>query len=376
MRWVVKVGSTVLTDSNGGLAKGRLTAIARQVNTLVGDGEEVLVVSSGAVASGFRHLGLSRPPRALSMRQAAASVGQFFLVGAYEEVFQAAGHVAGLVLLTHDDFNDRHRYLNARNTLQMLLRRGAIPLINENDAVAVDEIILGDNDQLAAMVAVMAEADRLVMLTAVDGVYDRDPEAAGAVTWATVEDPAATAATLSEGRSQFGRGGMRSKLRAAEKAGSFGIETYICSGFDETVLTRLQRGAHVGTRVPPGGKLSAKRFWLRFVTRPRGTVVVDDGAAKALIRQGRSLLAKGVVDVEGKFEAGDPVRIVLRGGQVVGRGLSGYADGELRWIAGAHTENIVSILGYRRDDEVVHRDNLVLEQAHRTRQHGHRTLET
>lgn len=364
-RWVVKVGSSVLAAADGTLKADHVHRLAAQVAALKAAGDEVVVVSSGAVASGFRHLGYERPPTTLPDRQACASVGQLFLVAAYEDVFSAHGYCAGLVLLTHDDFAVRSRYLNARNTIERLLKRGAVPIINENDAVAVEEILVGDNDQLASMVAAMIAADILVLLTDVAGVYDRDPKEPGAVLLARIDDAEAVLGRIGAGKSDLGRGGMRSKLRAAIAAGKYGIDTIIAAGAEPDVLTRLAAGERVGTYVaaPAEGGLSARDFWIRFVTRPKGTLKIDAGAVRALVEAGRSLLPRGIVAVEGAFQVGDPVTIVGPDNVVVARGLVEYDAAELKRIAGRHSEEIEAVLGYSRTEAAVHRDDLVLEVA-------------
>jgi glutamate 5-kinase len=361
-RWVIKVGSGVLAGDDGALRVDRVHAIASQAAALKEMGHQVVIVSSGAVASGFRHLGFDRPPQDLPDRQACASVGQFFLIAAYEEIFAGRGTAAGLVLLTHDDINDRRRYLHARNTIDTLLRRGAVPVINENDAVAVEEILLGDNDQLAAMVAAFIEADRLVLLTNVAGVLSGAPDAPGATVVPEITDAEEFAAGLGDGKSSLGRGGMRGKVLAAGRAASYGIPVRIADGRDPETLLKLARGEACGTLVQPATTpLSARRFWIRFVTRPKGTLHVDAGAVKAIVEQGRSLLPRGIVRVEGVFDAGDAVKIVGPDGTALARGLTSYSHGELGRLAGRHSSEIEGVLGYRRAGEAVHRDDLALE---------------
>ncbi len=361
MRWVIKVGSGVLAAADGTLQKSNLERIARSVVQLRRDGHEVIVVSSGAVASGFRHLGYDEPPKALPERQACASIGQFFLISAYERVFSDGGFPAGVVLLTHDDFRERRRYVNARNTLEALLRCGAIPVINENDAVAVEEILMGDNDQLASLVAVLVHADVLVLLTNVDGVYDGDPEAGSTGLVKEISDPDAWRDRVGAGVSRLGSGGMRSKLEAAARAASFGIRTIVASGLKDDVIPEIASGGNPGTAISAGGRsINARKFWIRFVSDPKGIVVIDEGAVKALQDKQGSLLPIGVRSVQGEFNVGDTVRIVNASGDTIGHGLCEYNDEELRRIAGANTREIESILGYRRTDVVIHRDDMAL----------------
>lgn len=364
-RWVVKVGSGVLAANDGTLRVDRVQSIARQVAALRAAGHQVVVVSSGAVASGFRHLGFEQPPSDLPDRQACASVGQFYLVSAYEHVFAEHGTTAGLVLLTHDDINDRHRYLHARNTIDTLLRRGAVPIVNENDAVAVEEILMGDNDQLAALVAAFVEADRLVLLTNVRGVWPAGADWREGDPLPEIADPEGFADTLDGSGSLLGRGGMRGKLLAAAKAAGYGIPAWIASGAEADTLLRLASDApRVGTYVPPVARpMNARRFWIRFVTRPRGDIEVDAGAVRAIAEQGRSLLPKGIRGVTGSFASGGAVRVIGPDGAVVARGLASYDHEELRRIAGRHSDEIEAVLGYRRGDAAIHRNDLVLERA-------------
>lgn len=368
-RWVIKVGSGVLVDDRGELRHDRVSAIARQLVALRLDGYEPVLVSSGAVAAGFRRLGLSEPPQSLRDRQASASVGQIALLRAYDEVFAVASDperpvVAGLVLLTHDDLRERARFLNGRHTIDRLLECGAIPVINENDTVAVEEILLGDNDRLAAAVAAMIDADRLILLTNVDGLLDQDGNTVAQLSPA--ELPAAIA-DMTDARSRLGSGGMRSKLEAASQAIAYGIPTWIANGNRDDILLMLRDGdASAVTAIDPAPRqISARRYWIRFVTAPRGDVLVDDGAVEALVQRRTSLLPRGVVGVQGEFRTGDPVRIVRASDQsTVARGLVEYDAAEISRIAGCHTDEIESVLGYRKTDEIVHRDELVLETVY------------
>ena len=301
MRWVIKIGSGVLAGDDGRLREPVLQAIARDVADLRARGLDVIVVSSGAVASGFRLLGFDKPPSAIRERQACAAVGQVALVRAYDQVFRTAieGHpaVAGLVLLTHDDFDNRLRYLHGRHTIETLLERGAIPVVNENDTVAVEEILLGDNDRLGAMVAAMVDADRYVILTNVDGYLENVESGAQTVVPTIAEgDLDRYMKAVGIAKSALGRGGMRSKLEAAKAATSFGIPTTIASGQRPSVLLELLAGAAVGTSVEPATKpLNSRRYWIRFVTKPKGRIVVDAGAVTAICAKGKSLCYPAVV---------------------------------------------------------------------------------
>lgn len=370
-RWVVKVGSGVLAADDGHLRLDTLTAIAGDVARLRAEGVETILVSSGAVASGFRQLGYSAPPSNIRERQACASVGQVALVRAYDEVFRraVASHpaVAGLVLLTHEDFANRQRYLHGRHTIETLLERGAIPVINENDTVAVEEILLGDNDRLGAMVAAMVDADFYVILTNVDGYLRQNPDGSlGDVVAKIAErDLDRYLGDVGAAKSALGRGGMRSKLEAAKAATSFGVPTFITSGKRAGALQALKSGqTPVGTLVEPAAApLDSRRYWIRFVTKPKGELHIDAGAEKALCQQGKSLLPKGIVSIGGKFDAGDPVQVLGGDGRVLARGLVEYGSHELHLIKGKHSSEFTTILGYKRADEAIHRDDLVLEAS-------------
>lgn len=361
MRWVVKVGSSVLSSRTGELNEGVLTALARDIVVLWNQKVEVVLVTSGAVACGFPRLGLSSPPLDLPTRQAAAAVGQPYLMACYEEVFSKAGFSMGQILLTHEDFQNRRRYLNARNTLETLLRYRCIPVINENDAVATEEILFGDNDQLAVLVAALLDAQLLVFLTDCHGIYDRDPEDSNAQLLCEIHNPRMILKELPPGKNRLGRGGVHSKLLAAAKAQELGITSVIAFGKEPQLLLRLKEGAPLGTRIPGAGKrLSSKKFWLRYGVRPRGSITVDAGAARALVVHHKSLLPSGVKEVSGDFQMGDPVEVLSQEGEPIAYGIVEYSSAELRRIHGKRSSEIQRILGYKRTDEVIHRNDLVL----------------
>ena len=361
-RWVVKVGSALLTNDGRGLESDVIGDWVAQMVALRERGVGVVLVSSGSVAEGMSRLGLVRRPEALYELQAVAAVGQMGLVQAYESCFQRHATHTAQVLLTHEDFSDRGRYLNARSTLRRLLRYGVVPVINENDAVATPEIRLGDNDTLAGLVANLVEAELLVILTDRPGLFDRDPRidpAARLVEHGRAGDPALEAIAGAGGA--LGRGGMRTKLRAAALAARSGTPTRIASGRAPGVLGRILEGEPVGTLLEPGqAPLGARKQWLAGQLGVRGRLRIDAGAARVLVDSGRSLLAVGVREVEGEFSRGEVVACFDPSGAEVARGLVNYDAGETRRIMGQRSERIAELLGYVDEPELIHRDNLVL----------------
>ena len=362
-RWVVKVGSSLLTAKGQGLDRNAIADWATQVAALRQDGREVVLVSSGAVAEGMARLGLKRRPSVLTELQAAAAVGQMGLVQAWESAFQQHGLHTAQVLLTHEDVSDRDRYLNSRGTLKSLLEFGVIPVINENDTVATDEIRLGDNDTLAALAVNLVEAEVLVILTDQDGLFDADPrESRGArlIDEAELSDPKLEA-MAGEGRGELGRGGMRTKLLAARWAARSGAATLIAHGRCSSVLAKLARGEAIGTLLKPAqGVMAARKRWIAGQLQVRGTLHLDAGAAHVLRDQGRSLLPVGVKRVEGEFGRGDLVLCLDPDGREVARGLVNYDAAESRRILGLASAKVQAALGYPGAPELIHRDNLVL----------------
>jgi glutamate 5-kinase len=361
-RVVVKVGSGLVTAPGIGPDPDRIEQLAADIAAVRRD-REVALVSSGAIATGMARLALAERPRSIPEKQAAAAVGQSALMWQYEIAFKRHGLAVGQVLLTAQDIGDRTRYLNARNTLLALLGFGVVPIINENDTVAVEEIKVGDNDNLSALVASLVEADLLVLLTDVDGLYTadpaRDPGATKLDIVETVTDDILTMAGAHEDGVSVG--GMVTKLQAAQKAAASGVPMVIASGREPGVLTRILAGEPVGTCfVPKADRLGARKRWIAFAAPPQGRLAVDAGAARALTRQGRSLLPSGVTRVEGEFGAGEVVAVVDLEGREFARGLVNFDAGELRRIRGAKTHEIESRLGYKSFDEVIHRDNLVI----------------
>ncbi len=362
-RVVIKVGSYILASPDHTLNTEMIRNLVSQVAALKDEGMEIIIVSSGAIAAGIRQLGLPSVPQSMPQKQAAAAVGQSILIWEYERNFQEAGHQVAQVLLTHDDLANRHRFLNAKNTLGELLSFGVIPIINENDTVSVDEIKMGDNDLLSATVATMAQAQLLIVVSDVEGLYTGDPtrdEGARLLTEVeTITPEIEQAAGLPT--SDVGSGGMATKVQAAKSAGLMGIPTIIVSGRQPDIIRRALGGDQVGTFfLPDKDRLAARKHWLRYTLKPKGSITVDEGAMQAIIKRGKSLLPSGIVKVEGHFEYGDAVSLQGLNGKEIGRGLSNYTLDELRKIQGHHTKDIEALLGYKYYDEVVHRDNLVL----------------
>ncbi len=363
-RWVVKIGSALLTNDGTGLDREAIAGWVAQMSALREQGCELVLVSSGAVAEGMSRLGWSRRPRQLVAQQAAAAVGQMGLVQAWESHFQTHGLHTAQVLLTHDDLVNRTRYLNARSTLRKLLELGAVPVVNENDTVACDELRLGDNDTLAALVANLVEADLLVILTDKAGVYDSDPTQnpdAQLIGEAKAGDAVLKAAAGSVSSSGLGRGGMATKVTAAELAARSGAATWIASGREARVLEQIAAGAGLGTLVyPASGRLASRKQWLAGQLQSKGVLTLDAGAVRVLKESGSSLLAVGVSAVEGYFQRGEVVSCLDPDGRPVARGLVNYTADEARSIMGRSTEQIEQILGYVDEPELIHRDNLVL----------------
>jgi len=347
-RWVVKIGSALLTDNGCGLKSETVATWAGQIMALIKEGREVVVVSSGAVAEGITRLGWSRRPEALGELQVAAAVGQMGLIQAWESCFKRHGLHTAQILLTHDDIADRRRYLNARSTLRQLVKLGVIPVVNENDSVATEEIQFGDNDHLAGLVTNLIEADLLVLLTDQEGLYEQDPRhvsGARLISEGRAGDPALNAFAGSGG--SLGRGGMQTKLKAATTAAKSGASTVIASGLHEDSLIRIARGDDIGTLlVSDNEPLAARKQWLASHARVAGHVVLDDGAVRVLSEQGRSLLAVGVTAVNGNFKRGEIISCVNSEGREIARGLVNYNAQETRQIMGRPSSRFVEILGY------------------------------
>ncbi len=361
-RWVVKIGSALLTDNGRGLDEGAIAGWVEQLAKLQQQGVELVLVSSGAVAAGMTRLGWTQRPDAIHELQAAAAVGQTGLVQAYEQQFQKYGLATAQILLDHDDLSNRQRYLNARSTLRALTRLGVIPIVNENDTVVTDEIRFGDNDTLGALVANLVEAEVLVILTDQDGMYSADPRTnpdARLISEASANDGSLDAKAGDGGK--LGRGGMITKVRAARLAARSGAHTVIVGGKIDQVISRLAEGESLGTLLtadqPPQ---AARKRWLAGHLQVRGRLVLDAGAVKVLKQSGRSLLPVGVRSVSGDFNRGDMVSCVSASGEEVARGLVNYSVQESGRIIGCGSEEIEARLGYVDELEIIHRDNLVV----------------
>jgi glutamate 5-kinase len=368
-RIVVKVGTGTLTDASGRFDRQNCARLAAEL-AQAGQGRKVVLVSSGAVALGAERLGLVRgrgKPWDIPTKQACAAVGQPHLMAAWGEALGAHGRSVAQVLLTADDLASRKRFLNARRTLDRLLGEDVIPVVNENDTVVVEEIKVGDNDTLAGLVAGCVEADLVAMLTDVEGLFDRNPAEPGASLVREVPRVTSEIERMAGGAgSERSVGGMATKVKAARRLSAQGVATAFLSGRRPGALAALLRGEAVGTVFAPGAeRLSSRKGWLAAAARGKGTILVDPGARRALVEQGRSLLPSGVKGVEGHFGVGDPVDIAVDRGRPFARGLAGYAAEELRRIAGLKTSEIEGALGYKYLDEVVHRDDLVVLEAAR-----------
>ena len=362
-RWVIKIGSALLTNNGAGLDRNAIDGWVDQIADLLLQGKEVVLVSSGAIAEGIVRLGWQQRPDSIHELQAAAAVGQMGLIQAYESSFQRFDRLTAQILLDHDDMASRQRYLNARGVLQTLMSLTVVPIVNENDTVVTDEIRFGDNDSLAALVANLIDADMLVILTDKDGLYSANPDLepdAHLIAQAMADDTSLDA--LAGGSNgTLGRGGMITKLQAARLAARSGCSTIIVGGRNANILHQVATGDEVGTLLSAGQKpLAARKQWLAGHLQVKGQLVLDAGAVKVLTQQGRSLLAVGVRPVVGTFTRGDLVSCVNADGLEIARGLVNYNANEAVRILGQSTESIAGILGYREDDELIHRDNLVI----------------
>lgn len=362
-RVVVKIGSALLTAGGRGLDTSSIGNWVAQMADLRQRGLDMILVSSGSVAEGMSRLGWTKRPHALHELQAAASVGQMGLVRTYESLFEQHGIKTAQILLTHEDLANRQRYLNARGTLLTLLEFGVVPIINENDTVATEEIRFGDNDTLGALVANLLDADLLIILTDQKGLFDRNPTidpTAQLVSEASIDDER-LGDMVGESLSGLGRGGMITKLRAGRLASRSGTATLIASGHEPDVIARLMRGEELGTFLVPGlSPLVARKRWLAGQLKLKGQVTLDDGAVRVLKESGRSLLPIGVTAVSGAFDRGDLVACVSRDGLEVARGLVNYGIGDAQKLCGQPSQNIETLLGYVDEPELIHRDNLVL----------------
>lgn len=357
-RIVVKVGTAMLSDQTSALSPRRIRQVADDIAALCQERRQVVLVSSGAVGAGMALLGFARRPRRLTDLQAAAAVGQHHLMQRYEQALRRHRVVPAQILLTRDDLHDRVRYLNARNTLLELWARKILPIINENDTVATEEIRFGDNDRLSAVVAILLDADLLVILSNVEGCYD---EAGRLISRIAEFTEAIHRAATAQAGVATSVGGMATKLQAAQMTTRAGIPCVIASGLRRGVLQAAARGEAVGTYcVPRAIGLEGRKRWVAFAAKPRGRIVVDDGAKGAVTARGRSLLASGVVESHGHFAVGDPVAVDDRHGQEFARGLVNYSSEDLARIKGLRSAQIEAVLGSKTFDEVIHRNNLVV----------------
>ncbi len=362
-RIVVKVGSSILASVERGLLYDVFSHLTKEISDLKRQGYEIVLVSSGAIAAGMEKLGHKTRPQAITQKQATAAVGQTRLMKIYEDYFSRYQQMVAQILLTHDDLSHRRRFLNARNTLLTLLELGIIPIINENDTVVVDEIKFGDNDNLSALITNLIGADLLIILTDIDGLCDSDPRVnPHARCIPLVEEiDADLDGIVGETKSEISVGGMISKIQAARKASRFGIPTVVARGTKEGVLHQILKGKEIGTLILPKKEaLSSRKHWIAFNPKPKGDVIVDDGAKKAIVQKGKSLLASGVVKIRGSFDRGDLVTCLGSRGKEFARGLVNYSATELEKIRGLRSDQIESTLGYKYSDEVIHRDDLVV----------------
>lgn len=363
-RIVIKVGSSTITYGTGKRNFSRIDRLAREISDLANQGKEIILVSSGAVAVGVDRLGLPEKPKTIPGKQAAAAVGQGVLMNTYEKFFAEYGQIVAQVLLTRIDSVDRHRYTNSRNTFLALFEHKVIPIVNENDVVAIDELKIGDNDNLSALVAGIVDADLLIILSDVDGLYtanpQKDPEAklVSEVTDITPE----IEQSAGDAGSNVGTGGMFTKIQAAKVATSSGINMVIASGEEKDAIRRILEGEQIGTLfVSRENRLQFRKRWLAFGARIAGKIVIDDGCAKAVRKAGAcSILPAGIAQVEGNFEAGNTISVVEKNGHELARGLTNYSSEELIKIKGANTAEIETLIGHKHFDEVIHRDDLVI----------------
>lgn len=362
-RVVVKIGSQILSSA-GGIEEGRLRSLVAELAELHQRKIEIIVVSSGAVAAGMTRLGRKERPKTIPEKQALAAVGQIKLMALYERHFSKFDKSVAQVLLTHEDLANRQRYINAKHTFQMLLASSIIPIVNENDTVAVEEMKFGDNDHLSALVATLLEADLLVILSDVEGVYDKDPRAhADARLISLIREPKGLRrANVGTSVSAAGTGGITTKLGAAEEAAAAGIPTVIASGMHNGVLGKVFAAAdEIGTLIlPEPHRLTSRKHWIAYNLKPAGAVVVDQGARDAVVRKGKSLLPSGLKEVRGAFGVGECVQCLDLEGREFARGLVNYSAQELNRIKGLHTSRIEKVLGYKAYEEIIHRDDLVV----------------
>jgi len=362
-RVVIKIGSTVLTNDKGDLDMRVFAGLSEDISRLKKKGIETVIVTSGAIAAGTRRLGLSERPNTMPQKQAAAAIGQTRLMWNYERFFSEYQEKVAQVLLTHTDLSNRSRFLNARNTLFTLLKYEIIPIINENDSVAVEEIRFGDNDNLSALITNLVGADLLIILSDIEGLYDSDPKGnENARLIPIVEKIDERIEKLAtDTKSKVGLGGMVTKIQAAKKVAIFGVPTIIAHGKKVGIINAIFQGSEVGTLfLPDKEKLSSRKYWIAFTLKPKGTITVDKGAREAIVHKGKSLLPSGLDGVKGNFSAGDLVKCVDEAGVEFARGLVNFNSTEILQIKGLKTHEVKKRFGSHSCDEVIHRDNLVV----------------
>jgi glutamate 5-kinase len=361
-RLVVKIGTSVLVDGNKKISTDKIKAIARQVRAIKAMNIDVIIVSSGAIACGMETVGLTRKPKEIAKRQALASIGQVLLMKMYRENFEKEDIKVGQILLTHEDIKNRVRCINLMNTLDMLIEMGIVPVINENDALSFTEIKFGDNDNLSALIAQIADADLLLLLSDVEGLFDCDPNENPRACMIPVvkkidKDIEKTATGTGSEKSV---GGMVSKLEAAKKAGLYGIPTRIVLGTKKDVILKVVEGQAIGTLLLPERKLGRQKWWTAFAFKPKGVLWIDEGAERAVVHNGKSLLPSGIVKADGAFTSGECIEMKNARGEVIAKGITNYSSSDIEKIQGLKSVDIEKKLGYKYTEEIVHRDNMVV----------------
>jgi len=360
---IVKLGSMILAAPGGGVDQELINRLADEIAVLSDQGRVFVIVSSGAILMGMQEMGRRRLPKSVQDKQALAAVGQNRLMQAYEEAFSRHGAKVGQVLLTREGLDERARFVMARNTMETLLHMKVIPIINENDTVAVDEIRFSDNDFLASMVVNLTDADLLVLLTNTRGLFSMDPRLGEGNLVEVVEDVDDEVVSMAGGAGLTGTGGMSSKVLAAKRAAHMGVPTVIADGRVQGILTSILGGEPVGTLfLPSVEKLASRKHWIAYSANPRGTLIIDDGAVKALTQMKKSLLPAGVLEVKGRFDSGALVRCVDRNGKEIARGVTCFSSGQIRMVKGRHSQDIKLVLGTCPGDEIINRDDLVISE--------------
>jgi len=362
-RVVLKIGSSMLTDTEGNLLESRFLDIAEQVSELRNKGIEVIIVSSGAIASGMKKLGIEEMATDIHTKQAIAACGQSSLIWSYEQAFSKFNINVAQILLTHNGFSDRKRFLIARKTVQRLLEMGIIPVVNENDTVAIEEIMIGDNDNLAALVTSLTEADLMILLTNIDGIYREDPRKNKNAEFIPIINEIDNEIEKIDGGTsgKTTTGGMKTKIEAVKKASAFGVASVVANGENSYAISRIFEGEDYGTFVLPSqDKLRARKHWIAYNLKASGELTLDEGAKEAILNKGKSLLPSGIKKIQGNFGLGDCILCLDESGMEFARGITSYSSEELQKIAGVKTTEIEEILGYKYSDEIIHRDDLAV----------------